>query len=102
MAASAAIFIDKIMFIVYSKENCPYCVQSKALLKSKGLEYLELMLDLGQAKKADIEYVFLKDLEKLLPGVSSVPQIFERLGGAAPATQHIGGFKELREYLSKS
>lgn len=102
MAASAAIFIDKIMFIVYSKENCPYCVQSKALLNSKGLEYIELMLDLGQAKKADTEYIFLKDLEKLLPGVSSVPQIFERLGGAAPATQHIGGFKELREYLSKS
>ena len=90
------------MFIVYSKENCPYCVQSKALLKSKGLEYIELMLDLGQPKKADTEYVFLKDLEKLLPGVSSVPQIFERLGGAAPATQHIGGFKELREYLNKS
>ena len=102
MAASAAIFIDKIMFIVYSKEKCPYCVQSKALLKSKGLEYIELMLDLGQTKKADTEYVFLKDLEKLLPGVSSVPQIFERLGGATPATQHIGGFKELREYLSKS
>ena len=102
MAASAAIFISKIMFIVYSKENCPYCVQSKALLKSKGLEYIELMLDLGQPKKPDTEYVLLKDLEKLLPEVSSVPQIFERLGGAAPATQHIGGFKELREYLSKS
>lgn len=90
------------MFIVYSKENCPYCVQSKALLKSKGLEYVELMLDLGQPKKADMEYVLLKDLEKLLPKVSSVPQIFERLGGAAPALQHIGGFKELREYLNKS
>lgn len=102
MAASAAIFIDKIMFIVYSKENCPYCVQSKALLKSKDLEYVELMIDLGQPHKPDTEYVFLRDLEKLLPSVQSVPQIFERLGGAAPALKHIGGFRELKEYLNKS
>jgi glutaredoxin len=90
------------MFIVYSREHCPYCVQSKALLKSKGLEYVELMIDLGQPHKPDTEYIFLHDLEKILPNVQSVPQIFERLGGAAPALQHIGGFKELKEYLSKS
>lgn len=87
------------MFIIYSKPNCAYCVQAKNLLKSKGLEYLELMLDLGQPKQPDTEYVFLRDLEKLLPGVSSVPQIFERLGGAVPATKHIGGLKELRTRL---
>ena len=88
------------MFIVYSKPNCTYCTQSKALLKSKGLEYLEVMLDLGQTRLPDTEYVFLRDLEKLLPGVKTVPQIFERLGGAAPATRHIGGFAELKTHLS--
>ena len=88
------------MFIVYSKPNCTYCTQSKALLISKGLEYLEIMLDLGQPHIPDTEYVFLRDLEKLLPGVKTVPQIFERLGGAASATRYIGGFSELKTHLS--
>jgi glutaredoxin len=88
------------MFIVYSKPNCTYCTQSKALLHSKGLEYVEIMLDLGQPHIPDTEYVPLSDLEKLLPGVKSVPQIFERLGGAAPCTKHIGGFAELKIHLS--
>lgn len=88
------------MFIVYSKPNCPYCVQSKSLLDSKGLEYLELELDLGQAQQEGTNYVPMSQLEELVPGVRTVPQIFERLGGAAPATKHIGGFTELKKYLT--
>ena len=90
------------MFIVYSKPNCPYCVQAKNLLKFNNLEYSEFMLDLGQKKEADTNYVLLKELEAILPGVKSVPQIFERLGNAAPTSKYIGGFAELREYLKKS
>lgn len=89
------------MFIVYSKPACIYCDQAKALLESKSLEYLELVLDLGQPHDPDKNYVFLKDLQKLLPGVRTVPQIFERLGGAAPTTKYIGGFSELKSYLAK-
>lgn len=89
------------MFIVYSKPNCPYCTQAKALLKSKGLEYLELMLDLGQPQEQGVNYASMEQLEELVPGVRTVPQIFERLGGAAPATKHIGGFSELKLYLTK-
>ena len=85
------------MFIVYSKPNCTYCTQSKALLKSKGLDYLEIMLDLGQPHIPDKEYVFLRDLEKLLPGVKTVPQIFERVNEEA---RYIGGFAELKTHLS--
>lgn len=88
------------MFIIYSRPNCTFCTQSKALLKSKGLEYLELMIDLGQPREPNTEYVFLRDLEQLLPGVKTVPQIFERLGGAAPCTRHIGGFAELKTHLN--
>ena len=31
--------------IVWSKDQCPYCDQAKALLKSKGLEYVEFWAD---------------------------------------------------------
>lgn len=90
------------MFIVYSKPVCSYCEQAKALLASKNLEYLELVLDLGQKKDPDKNYVFLKDLEALLPGVRTVPQIFERLGDAAPTLKYIGGFAELKQYLKNA
>lgn len=89
------------MFIVYSKPNCTYCNQSKALLESKGHEYLELMLDLGQPRQEGVNYVPMEQLEDLVPGVRTVPQIFERLTGAAPTTKYIGGFSELKTYLSK-
>jgi glutaredoxin len=86
------------MFIVYSKPNCPFCVQAKGLLKFHGKEYFELMLDLGQKKDENFNYVLLKDLEAFLPGVKSVPQIFEKTG---THMKHVGGFAELREYLKK-
>lgn len=89
------------MFIIYSKPACTFCDQAKALLASKNLEYLELVLDLGQKREPDKNYVFLRDLEALLPGVRTVPQIFERLDGAAPTTKYIGGFPDLKTYLAK-
>lgn len=88
------------MYIIYSKPGCTYCSQAKALLDAKGIEYLELMLDLGQPHEEGINYVPFEQLDELVPGVRTVPQIFERLGGAAPATKHIGGFAELKKHLA--
>ena len=31
--------------VVYTKSGCPNCVSAKALLKSKGLEYVEFWVD---------------------------------------------------------
>ena len=33
------------MITVYSKNNCPYCVQAKNLLKLKGIEFEEIRID---------------------------------------------------------
>lgn len=69
--------------VVWSKDNCPYCVQAKQLLSIKGIEYEE--------KKIGEEYT-KEDLLAAVPEARSVPQIF--LDG-----ELIGGFTELRAHL---
>jgi GrxC family glutaredoxin len=64
---------------VYSTPNCPFCVSTKALLKSKNLYYQEI--DVSN----DID-----SLQKMikLSGLRTVPQIFIN-------NQSIGGYEEL-------
>lgn len=64
---------------VYSTPNCPFCVSSKALLKSKNLSFQEI--DVSD----DID-----SLQKMikLSGLRTVPQIIIN-------NQSIGGFDEL-------
>ena len=33
------------MLTIYSKNNCPFCDKAKYLLKSKGVEYVEVKID---------------------------------------------------------
>jgi glutaredoxin 3 len=33
------------MITVYSKSNCPYCVQAKYLLEQRGIEFEEVKID---------------------------------------------------------
>jgi glutaredoxin len=33
------------MITIYSKNNCPYCVQAKNLLQSKNIEFAEIKID---------------------------------------------------------
>ena len=70
--------------IVWSKYNCPFCDQAKALLKQKGIEFEERKIGDGYTKE---------DLLEAVPGARTVPQIFldEKL---------IGGFTELKKYLA--
>lgn len=74
------------MITIYSRPNCTWCDQSKALLESEGLEYNELMLDLD---------VTVEQLKQLVPGAKSVPQIMD--DGI-----YVGGFKELKAYLDRN
>ena len=69
--------------IVWSKENCPFCVQAKALLESKGIEFEERNVNKDWTKEQLLEAV---------PNARTLPQIF--LDEA-----HIGGFAELRKHL---
>ena len=69
--------------IVWSKYNCPYCDQAKALLQSKNIPFEERKIGDGYTKEELLEAV---------PNARSVPQIFldDKL---------IGGFTELRQYV---
>jgi glutaredoxin 3 len=71
--------------IVWSKDQCPYCVQAKALLESKGIEYEERNVSKDWTKEQLLEAV---------PTARTLPQIF--LG-----EELVGGFTELKTYLQK-
>ena len=64
---------------IYSKTYCPYCDRAKALFKSKGINYEEVMLD-----DKDDEFAKLKQKT----GLMTVPQIF--IG-----EQLVGGYTDL-------
>jgi glutaredoxin 3 len=66
--------------IIWSKDYCPYCVNAKALLEQKGIEYEERKIGEGYTRE---------DLLEVAPSARSVPQIF--LDG-----ELVGGFTELR------
>ncbi len=72
--------------IVWSKYNCPFCDQAKALLTQKGIEFEERKIGDGYTKE---------DLLEAIPNARTVPQIFLD-------NQLIGGFTELKLHLSKA
>ena len=69
--------------IVWSKDSCPYCVQAKALLQLKGIEFEERNINQDWTREQLLEAV---------PTARTLPQIF--LDEA-----HIGGFTELKKHL---
>lgn len=71
-------------YTVYSKPNCPQCDRAKALIKSKGLTYNEIIFDVGQPKVDGVQYIAVADFKAKYPDAASAPQIFvgeERIGG---------------------
>lgn len=85
------------MFHVFSKPNCPFCDQAKALLDSKGLPYQEFILDVGQPKDDGKTYVSREKIIETFPGARTMPQIALVEGSDF---KPIGGFVELRGMLS--
>ena len=70
--------------IVWSKDNCPYCDQAKALLKLKGITYEEKKIGQGYTKEQLLEAV---------PTARTVPQIFIN-------NNLVGGFTQLQTYIN--
>ena len=72
--------------IVWSKYHCPYCDQAKALLTQKGIPFEERKIGDGYTKE---------ELLEAIPSARTVPQILidDKL---------IGGFTELRKYISET
>ena len=71
--------------ILYSKNNCGYCIKAKNLLKILGLDYTEKKFE----DFSNMEKLF-EDIGK---SVKSMPQI--KIGG-----ELIGGYNQLIEYLT--
>ena len=81
------------IYTIYSQPGCTACEQAKNLLKSKGLEYVELILNVGQKQEEGKTYVPLTHLKERVPDAKSVPQIFH-------GKWYVGGLNELKPYLS--
>jgi len=72
--------------VIWSKYNCTFCDQAKALLESKGIPYEERKIGDGYTKEELLEAV---------PTARSVPQIFLD-------NEYVGGFNEFRTKLTES
>jgi glutaredoxin len=72
--------------IVWSKYNCPYCDQAKALLKQKNIPFEERKIGDGYTKEELLEAV---------PTARTLPQIILD-------DELIGGFTELRARLTEA
>ncbi|MFM6991195.1 MAG: glutaredoxin 3 [Rhodoferax sp.] len=65
---------------MYTTGVCPYCVQAKRLLKSKGVEHIEeIRIDVNPQERATMMEI---------TGRRTVPQIFV-------GSTHVGGFDDL-------
>lgn len=71
---------------IYSTEYCPFCWRAKALLKAKGVDFIEIDVSDDPALR--------EKMVKLAGGRRTVPEIF--INGRL-----VGGYDELRALESK-
>ena len=69
--------------VVWSKDSCPFCLQAKALLESRGIKFEERNVSKDWTRE---------QLLAAVPNARTLPQIFldDKL---------VGGFTELRRHL---
>ena len=76
------------MITVYSKNNCPYCVQAKNLLKSKGVAFEEINIEEQPEAR---EFI-------LAEGHRTLPQIYQD-GKILVAGGYMGLAKQMPEFF---
>ena len=79
------------MITIYSKNNCPYCVQAKNLLKSKGIEFEEINIEETPAAR---EFIVAE-------GHRTVPQLYKD-GKLLVSGGYMGLAKQLPEFFQQS
>jgi len=72
---------------VWSKDQCPYCVMAKDLLRTQGIEYEERNISQGAWTK--------EQLMEAVPHARTLPQVFID-------QQLIGGYDQLKKYFQKN
>lgn len=65
--------------LIYATQSCPFCVAARSLLQSKGVDWMEILIDIEPDKRSEM---------MAKSGRHTVPQIF--IG-----EQHVGGFDDL-------
>lgn len=71
--------------VIYTKDNCPYCVQAKNLFTNKGQQYTEMKIGVDLTRE---------DFMGLFPDVRTVPFII--ING-----EKVGGYDKLVEYYDR-
>ena len=74
-------------YIIYSRDDCPWCKKTKELLEAKGLPYEELKLGIDYER--DELAAKLDNTDRL-----TVPQIFHE-------GIHLGNYEALRNLIEK-
>ena len=74
------------MYVIVTRDQCNFCDDAKALMKAKGIQYVEYNIQSDSSK-------WLLSLLKR-SSITTVPQVFNDKG------THVGGYTELKEYLS--
>jgi glutaredoxin 3 len=71
--------------VIYTKDNCPYCVQAKNLFTNKGQQYTEMKIGLDLTRE---------EFMSLFPEVRTVPYII--IDG-----EKVGGYDKLIEWYDR-
>jgi glutaredoxin 3 len=74
------------MYVIITRDQCNFCDDAKALMKGKGIQYVEYNIQSSSSKW--LLYLLKRS------SITTVPQVFNTEG------THIGGYTDLKEYLS--
>ncbi len=72
--------------VIYSKDNCPYCVMAKQLLKKSNIAFTEKLIGVDVTREQLLE---------VAPNARTAPQI-------VIGNQVIGGYNELVSYMENT